>query len=267
MPSTPDTPRPPTGPGDVVVGYDGSAAARRAVDWAVDRALEGATAAGRRLVVATVVDPRATGLSERLPTTRRVLMAAGHRDADDAAAHVRRTAPTLPVRTDVRLGRPWRVLLEYAADASLTVLGLRHRLLLTRLLTGSTSHPLLRATFAPVALVPDLDVPPDLGRCGTERVVALVGPEGGRAAVAFAAHEAAARHRELTVVRAVRDGRTSDLLDHRLAPSDLLVVGEHVPGDRPLLLDRVVEAVLRRPACPVVVVPEAAADRATASRP
>lgn len=269
---------------DIVVGYDASRESRRALDWAADQA----DRLGRRLVVLTVVEPGEFGLNPAIASFRRFLHAEAHRVADPALDRVRRDHPAVDARIAVRVGGPPACLEHASRQAGLTVLGVRHRSMASRLLLGSVAHHLVRTVDTPLALVPAGTTPVDLGRSGTERVVAVVGPRAGGGAVRFALDQAAGLHRDLLVVRTtepaagghaelgpdglevllgarpevvveeqVVHGSATEFIRHGLAPADLLVVGNHEPGEeRHLVVDRVVATLLHRPTCPVVVVPD-----------
>ena len=276
---------------EIVVAYDASDEARRAVRWAADEA----ETTGRPLVVVTVVEPARYGLDPSKVSLRHFLVDEGRRIGGPALHRVRTDHPGLAVRLLVRVGSPRACLELDAADAAEMVLGVRARRLVGRLTIGSVAHHLLRCTTTPLVLVPE--APPDsevLAGPGVGRVVAVVGPRAGCAAVDTAIDLGARRHRHVTLVRAVDPGRVADdvatgyggaieqglararhshpsmavevrvhpgdvasALEHAVSASDLVVLGNHEPGEhRHLLADRALLAVLARPCCPVVVVPD-----------
>ncbi|HEY3506412.1 MAG TPA: universal stress protein [Actinocatenispora sp.] len=138
--------------GPVLVGWDGSAASRRAVRWAA----EAATLRHRPLRMLTVfrwplesntVEPRAE--LPDVPATRdqvRGMLA-------EEARAVRAGHPELAVEEEFVDGAPARMLVEQGRQAALTVLGQRGHGGLSGLLLGSASRSLLHRATCPVAVV------------------------------------------------------------------------------------------------------------------
>lgn len=80
--------------GSIGVGFDGSSSSTVALEWAVRRAVR----LNRRLVVVHAAgDPARSSITLGTTETRRVLLQAAHRVAEQAAEVVRRLAPTLDV--------------------------------------------------------------------------------------------------------------------------------------------------------------------------
>lgn len=283
---------------DVAIGYDASPEARTALLWAAREA----QATGRRLAIVTAVNPDHYGDDAGSPVRRRFLLTQGHRTADPAVTRLRREFPALDSRVVVRIGSPFTAVPELAREAAQTVLGVRHRVAASRLLLGSVTLDVLRRATAPVVLVPHHPRAAS-SEPGRGRVVAVIGPAAGGGAVDFAIATGRARGAPVAVIRALRgasggtgdeeafsagleaafararangdlrlevrsaDTTVSGLLDLGLTDTDLLVIGNHEPGEhRHLLTDRAVAAVLDHPHCPVAVVPDTATRAAATSR-
>jgi nucleotide-binding universal stress UspA family protein len=138
----------------IVVGIDGSRAARRALRWACDEA-------GRRGVGVTVVHaydlPTDSSLMGMVtPTLERYRTGL----ADEAVALVDRAIADvdLPTSTDVervvKPGMPAAVLLSHAGGERLLVVGTHGRGAIGRALLGSVSHQCLHHAAGPVVVVP-----------------------------------------------------------------------------------------------------------------
>jgi nucleotide-binding universal stress UspA family protein len=138
----------------IVVGIDGSRAARRALRWACDEA-------GRRGVGVTVVHaydlPTDSSLMGMVtPTLERYRTGL----ADEAVALVDRAIADvdLPTSTDVervvKPGMPAAVLLSHAGGERLLVVGTHGRGAIGRALLGSVSHQCLHHASGPVVVVP-----------------------------------------------------------------------------------------------------------------
>ncbi|GAA0630609.1 hypothetical protein GCM10009547_37990 [Sporichthya brevicatena] len=120
----------------VVVGVDGSAGGRRALDWAVRHA----AGTGARLEV-VCADPSEEAATEQL-----------HRDLQDVLAHHPGAAPGITTR--VVAGKPADVLLDAARDADLLVVGSHGKGGLATTLLGSVSEACVRRGTTPVLIVP-----------------------------------------------------------------------------------------------------------------
>ncbi|WP_037306411.1 universal stress protein [Amycolatopsis orientalis] len=151
-----------TGAGPVVVGFDGSPEARRAVRWAL------AEAKNRRcgLVLGYCARDRlpppgadlvATPLAEAVPEAADEAAAVepARRQLDAMAETIQRTDPDVDVRTIVRGGTPEAVLTSIAdeTDAAMIVLGESHAGVFTRAVLGSTEAEVTKAAGRPVIVV------------------------------------------------------------------------------------------------------------------
>ncbi|MGW1344471.1 universal stress protein [Kribbella sp. NPDC002412] len=116
--------------GTVVIGYDGSPAADAAVGFGLGYA-------------------RRHGLVARIVTVQREDQDDHHDVTAALRAHDLRTAEVVEVT-----GHPAELLLEWAADARLVVVGSRGRGGFTGLLLGSVSQTLLSQSPCPVAVIP-----------------------------------------------------------------------------------------------------------------
>ncbi len=143
----------------VVVGVDGSEAARAAVQWAADEAAR--RGAALRLVTAfpwaadhVVGHP---GLGERY---REEMEAVARRDL--AAAEELTGVADVPVTAELRVGFPIGTLAEEARRAQLLVVGSRGRGGVAGLLLGSVSAALAALAACPVVVVRE-DAPGTVG--------------------------------------------------------------------------------------------------------
>lgn len=135
----------------IVVGVDGSAGARRALEWAADEAVGRAAT----LVVVHAYPPAHAEAGQRLAADFDVrkaaeeLVAAAFRDA--RARH-----PGLAVEPVVRVVRdsPARALVDEAADAAMLVVGSRGHGGFMALLVGSIGQHCVTHARCPVVVVP-----------------------------------------------------------------------------------------------------------------
>ncbi|MFJ8917112.1 universal stress protein [Amycolatopsis sp. NPDC102389] len=189
------TPESTVDKGAVVVGYDGSEQARKAVRWAAGEA----AARGCGLVVVHVVG--FMPLAEAAPGggTWPGFLEAGQETAQrraetllgDVAQECRRAWPELAVSTRLLSGRAPEALADAAENADLLVIGSSGLTALPRLLVGSTADELLRECHRPIVVVRDSDEP----AADEERkvVVGVDGSEAGVEAIGFA-YDFADRH-------------------------------------------------------------------------
>lgn len=171
----------------VVVGYDGSPAARQAAHWA---AREAQTRHCRLLVVHAFRWPL-TEISQMrveavvLPEEPFRLEYAKLVDA--LVAECQALAPEITVSGDVVIGEPVDILGRMSTDANLLVLGSAGHGTVHQVLLGSTSAELVRLSQAPVVVVRGTDT------TNRKVVVGVDGSETGTHAIDFA-YDYAARH-------------------------------------------------------------------------
>ncbi len=175
----------------VVVGVDGSAAAREALDWAADDAV------ARRDELSVC---HAWRLAAHPPpdTDRGHLVEVARKAAEELVARaerrVRERHPQLDVATELLPGDPAVNLLSMADSADLLVVGSRGLNRFAALLLGSVSETLASHSTCPVAVV-------RASATGSGPVVVGVAPDEPREPVEFAFAEA---ERRGVPVRAVR---------------------------------------------------------------
>ncbi|RKN38393.1 universal stress protein [Micromonospora endolithica] len=185
---------------EILVGYDGSPDAARALDWALDEA--GRSGRPVRLAyvfewltVAGWIGPGvAPGVWPDEQARQQVETLVHKAAADAAAAHPDRT-----VTGEVYDGPPALVLQERSADAGLLVLGTRGHGGFGELLAGSTAVTVTAHAHCPVVVVRDGTT--DQARTG-HVAVGVDGSECSLLALGFAYEQAAARGVPLHVVRA-----------------------------------------------------------------
>jgi nucleotide-binding universal stress UspA family protein len=136
--------------GSIVVGFDGSSSSTVALEWAARCAVRRNR---RLLVVHAAGDPARSSITLGTTETRRVLLQAGRRVAEQGAAEVRRVAPTLEAEVSTLLEDPRQALLELSESASLVVVGTRGHGRVHRLLLGSVSTAVSEYATSPVAVV------------------------------------------------------------------------------------------------------------------
>lgn len=278
----------------VVVGLDGSAGSRLALDWAIDDA----SRRGRPLLLLSAwqFDTPEVGTS-LLPSVsdecRSVL--------DAGAAHVRSVAPRIMVQTSVVHAHPTAALVEASRHADSVVVGSRGLGTTRELFIGSISMQLASYALCPVVVVRESASP--RGEPGRV-VVGVDGSDLSSDATGYAFEQAARRGVGLTVVHGwdpsfytssvalsalegswndlesgqllltseavavwadkypdvdvhsrVGPGRPADLLVDASVGAQLLVVGSRGRGGfAGLLLGSVSRSVLHRAECPVAVV-------------
>lgn len=164
----------PTGP--VLVGYDGSAGAKRALDVAA--ALADSMRAPLRILFAQGPIPAEL---DATPALREAVDKLAH----EASTRVQQNHPALAVSTQIEWGAARKALLEASRDARVTVVGHRGHGPLKSVLLGSVSGAVAAHAEGPVLVVPDRD-PNDTGTV----VVGVDGSEeslhAARYAIAFA---------------------------------------------------------------------------------
>lgn len=231
----------------IVVGVDGSAGARRALEWAVDECqLRACT-----LLIVHALDARDVQLVPGTPA------GAGYDDLAEqlltghaAAASARRQG--VPVTTLLSQAPPADTLIELSIDAAMVVVGTRGSNGFTSTILGSVSHRTAAHAHCPVAVVPQRVLSKNGAPVGAV-VVGVSGGHAGQLALEFAHREAQLRGCELQTVRA--DDEPADALLHAARDAQLLIVGGHHSDDRwSTRLGPVPTSVLHRSTCPVVVV-------------
>jgi nucleotide-binding universal stress UspA family protein len=137
--------------GNVLVAFDGSAPAERAIAMADELAGRH----GARMVLVTVLEPVA---ASQLPTGFEYPSAAEH---DAARAQLERKAGELRAKgrqaeTRVEIGTPVQILLDLAGrfEADLIVTGRSGKGAVARMLLGSVTTALLHRSSKPIVVVP-----------------------------------------------------------------------------------------------------------------
>lgn len=178
----------------VVVGVDGSGSSQRALEWAAAEA----RLRGLPLVIAHAGDlPHRGALTEdTADRAMREISAYGRQLLDEALATVMENIEDgIDVTTTLRESVPETLLVELSHEAELVVVGRSGHSALGRALLGSVSHRVAAHAACPIVIV-DEDAP------AADLVVVGVSPTpGGRAAIRFAAAEAAQRKVTLHLIR------------------------------------------------------------------
>lgn len=143
------TPRPA---GPVVVGVDGSALSRAAVEFAAE---EAAVRGARLHAVHAYTHPASTGPGDMQPLVYEESQLRGEEDRvlAEALDGLAERRPEVPVTRAAVHGRPVAALAEASREAQLLVVGRRGRGELTGLLLGSVSQGVLHRADCPVAVV------------------------------------------------------------------------------------------------------------------
>ncbi|WP_149257059.1 universal stress protein [Actinomadura sp. K4S16] len=175
----------------VLVGFDGSPAAGRALRWA-------ATEASLRGVPLRVCHawtwPYPPG--PRGDEAQEIVRGMGVIALEDGVRIARETAPDLDVRPLLAEGTPSAALLGAARDAELIVVGARGAGGFDRLPLGSTAVHVPAHADRPVVVVPAHEP----ARVEKRIVVGVDGSPASRAALGFALREAALWHASVTLV-------------------------------------------------------------------
>lgn len=203
--------------GAVVVGIDGSGAARRAAVWAAAEAVK----RGKRLRLVHVYAVPQVRLPAVVPSAEALRSAFEARGAEwlaEACDAVAERYPDLIVESAAREWTPVAALIQESLTASLIVLGSRGLGGFTGLLVGSTAVALAQRGHCPIVVArgkrPE-DVPPETGPV----VAGTDGSESSDAALAFAFDEASLRGTNLIVVRV-----WNEVTDHESARAHALTV-------------------------------------------
>lgn len=189
------------GPGDVVVGVDGSAASIAALRWAADAAVRH----DRQLRLLHAFTWPAYAAAYGLPPeawANDAVREGAEATLEQAAAQAHEFAPDLVVHAEIQVGSPASVLTEASRHAPMVVLGSRGSGGFAELLLGSVSSQVSRHGAGAIVVVPEERDP-----IAPDRPRVVVGTDGSPAAdvaLRFAFEEAAACSALLTVVRAWR---------------------------------------------------------------
>ncbi|TNH29574.1 universal stress protein [Micromonospora orduensis] len=190
---------------EILVGYDGSTDASRALDWALDEARHSGQPVRLAyvfewLTVAGWVGPGVAPGVWPDDTARRQVEDLVRRAAADATA----ANPGLTITGQVYDGPPALVLQERSAEAGMLVLGSRGHGGFGGLLAGSTAVAVAAHARCPVVVVRDGDAPSDTSPGPV--AVGVDGSEPSQVALGFAAERAAQRQVPLRVLHAWTPG-------------------------------------------------------------
>ena len=187
----------------IVVGVDGSAASKVAVDWAVRNAAMRRTP----LKLVNVLNPPVVMAFPEVPMPAGFLKwqeEEGRKVLDAALVTARAAAPDIEISTEMVAGPSVPTLVEESKNAQMIVVGCRGRGALARGLLGSVSTGLVHHAFCPVAIIHDEDpLMPHPSQAPV--VVGLDGSPASEQAVAIAFEEASFRGVELVAVFAWSD--------------------------------------------------------------
>ena len=196
----------------ILVGVDGSPAAKVAVDWAArEAALRGVP-----LTLAYVLSPPLLMMWPEVPMPPEY--ATWQEDqansALEAGAGVARAATgdssRLDLRTETPMGPTLATLVDLSAEAELVVVGCRGLGALARGLLGSVSSGLVRHAHCPVAIIHDED--PLMEHPSTAPVVlGIDGSPASELATGIAFDAASRRGVDLVAVHAVSDADVTEL--------------------------------------------------------
>lgn len=169
-----------------LVGWDGSAAARRAAEWATHRAL----ATGEPITLIQVVAPGPAGADD-------VTLIRAVESAEDEAISIRQRYPVLDVRSEVLVGEPLADLRACSDEHRLLVVGTDELGTTSRTSGWSLGSRLAASCSGPVAVIPQVAAGERHGV-----VLGIENREEDRPAIELAAREAIAREEPLHVVHA-----------------------------------------------------------------
>ncbi|HPX36873.1 MAG TPA: universal stress protein [Mycobacterium sp.] len=187
----------------IVVGVDGSAVSKVAVDWAARNA------AMRRvpLKLVNVLNPPVVMAFPEVPMPEGYVQwqeDEGRKVLDAALAIAGEAAGDLEISSEMVAGPSVPTLVEASKDAQLIVLGCRGRGALARGLLGSVSTGLVHHAFCPVAIIHDEDpLMPHPSKAPV--VVGVDGSPASEKAVRIAFEEASFRGVDLVAVHAWSD--------------------------------------------------------------
>ncbi len=138
-------------PGEILVAYDDSSAARAALRWTISYALERQRSVVMLHVLPSLAEWELAAIQVDTNPIRRRL---------EKLLHAEWTAPLraagIPYRTKLKDGRPADVILKTArkANAELIVIGMTERGLLHELVLGATVRRVMHQALRPVVAVP-----------------------------------------------------------------------------------------------------------------
>ncbi|MGI9162499.1 MAG: universal stress protein [Mycobacterium sp.] len=182
----------------IVVGVDGSAESKVAVDWAVRNAAMRRTP----LKLVNVLNPPVVMAFPEVPMPAGFLKwqeEEGRKVLDTALTAARAAAPDIEISTEMVAGPSVPTLVEESKNAQMIVVGCRGRGALARGLLGSVSTALVHHALCPVAIIHDADpLMPHPSQAPV--VVGLDGSPASEQAVAIAFEEASFRGVELVAV-------------------------------------------------------------------
>ncbi|MFZ0715421.1 universal stress protein, partial [Mycobacterium sp.] len=194
----------------VLVGVDGSPAARCAVDWAArDAAMRNVP-----LTLVHAVQPIGLTLPRLTATTAfsRWQVEQGQKILDEAVETARATAPAggpAQIETELLFSPAVPALVDLSKDADLVVVGSRGRGPIIRSLLGSLSSSLIRHAHCPVAVIHDEDplmpYPAD-----APVLVGIDGSPASELAIAIAFQEASWRGVDLVALHVWSDVEVND---------------------------------------------------------
>lgn len=194
----------------VVVGYDGSASSRAALDWAADQA-------ERERRPLRIVEAFELVVAMRPSEGKVVPLQALRSHREEALAALGRTVreqhPRLPVSTALVEQDPAPALISESAHAGLMVLGSRGLGGWSGLVLGSIGVQVAAHALCPVVIVPE-HIEPRAGRATV--VVGVDGSKAAAQAIQFAFTQAAATGAGVVAVHAWRSPPTT--YDGRLGP-------------------------------------------------
>jgi len=194
----------------VLVGVDGSPAARCAVDWAArDAAMRNVP-----LTLVHAVQPIGVTLPRLTATTAfsRWQVEQGQKILDEAVETARSTTPgggPAQIETEMLFSPAVPVLVDLSKDADLVVVGSRGRGPITRSLLGSLSSSLIRHAHCPVAVIHDED-PLMPYPAHAPVLVGIDGSPASELAIAIAFHEASWRRVDLVALHVWSDVEVND---------------------------------------------------------
>ena len=199
-----NTPRPA-----VVVGIDGSQAAIRAAQWAVDEATSREIPLRLVHTIPDNVEPAPMAAVGNV----QMEVEYGETALRTASAAVEATGKPVKVETDVVRGDPAKILIDESRSAAMICIGSVGIGRFARALLGSTATEVAEAAHCPVAIIRSQ---PSRPQPDSPLIVAAVSDApGSEHVVELAIHEARLRHAPILVVSTLR-ADTADMRYHEL---------------------------------------------------